>query len=58
MCVLYKEIDSIAIEHYLTKIYTQRRKERINFCVQKSRQAQLARGHVNHVPTNYVRLVP
>ena len=33
-----EEIDLIVIEHYLTKIHTQRRKKRMNFCVQRYKQ--------------------
>ena len=67
-----EEMDSIAIEHYLTKIYTRRKEERISLCAQRYKQilasslfvvnslARLARLEAlqDHVPTNYVRLVP
>ena len=69
LAMFCEKIDSIAIEHYLTKIHTQKRKKRMSLCVQRYKQMlallllvvnSLAYLAVpwGHVPINYIRLVP
>ena len=64
----YKEMDSIAIKHYLTKIHIQKRKKRKSLCVRRYKQMLASSLLVvnslaclaapwGHIPTNHVRLV-